>query len=89
MKEVRITLSDAQVAAIEAEIAAGEARSIDEFVELALDAYLTSPDMPTREEMYRMALEAEAEAEATGGWFTADEVRRSIREAVAKDAPSE
>ena len=40
MKEVRITLSDDQVAAIEAEIAAGEARSVSELVELALDAYL-------------------------------------------------
>jgi hypothetical protein len=84
MKEVRITLSDAQVAAIEAEIAAGEARSIDEFVELALDAYLTPPDMPSREEMYRLALEAETEFDSTGESYTADEVlarvRRSLRD---------
>jgi Arc/MetJ-type ribon-helix-helix transcriptional regulator len=80
MKEVRIKLSDEQVAAIEAEIAAGEARSISELVALALDAYLTPPDMPSPEEMYRMALEAEAEAEATGEWYTAQEVRQLIRE---------
>jgi hypothetical protein len=85
VKEVRITLSDDQVAAIEAEIAAGEARSIAEFVELAVDAYLIPPDMPSPEQMYRMALEAEAEAEATGEWYTAAEVRRSIREALAED----
>jgi hypothetical protein len=80
VKEIRITLSDDQVAAIEAEIAAGDARSIEELVEMALDVYLTPPDMPSRGEMYRMALEAEAEADATGEWYTADEVRRYIRE---------
>ncbi len=84
MKEVRITLSDDQVAAIEAEIAVGDVRTIAEFVELALDAYLMPPDMPSREEMYRLALEAEAEAEATGEWYTADEVRQSIRDALAE-----
>ena len=61
MKEVRITLSDDQVAAIEAEIAAGEARSVSELVELALDAYLTPPDMPSREQMLADVAEVEAE----------------------------
>jgi Arc/MetJ-type ribon-helix-helix transcriptional regulator len=82
MREVRITLSDDQVAAIEAEIAAGEARSVSELVELALDAYLTPPDMPSREEMYRMALEAEAEFEATGESYTADEVLARVRQSL-------
>lgn len=83
MKEVRISLTDDQAAAIEAAIevgiAAGEARSIDEFVAQAVDAYLTPPDLPSREEMYRLALEAEADAEATGGYFTADEVLENVR----------
>jgi hypothetical protein len=82
MKEVRITLSDEQIAAIEAEIAIGEARSIPEFVAQALDAYLSPPDMPSREEMYRLALEAEAEAEATGKWYTGEEMLASVREAL-------
>jgi hypothetical protein len=82
MKEVRITLSEDQVAAIEAEIAAGEAGSIAEFVELALDAYLAPPDMPNPEEMYRMALEAEAEAEAIGEWYTADEMLARVRQSL-------
>ena len=81
MKEVRIRLSDAQVEAIEAEIAAGEAGSISELIELALDRYLAGPGVPGPEEMYRLALEAEAEADATGKWYTADEVRSFIREA--------
>jgi len=86
MKEVRITLSDDQVAAIEAEIAAGGASSLAELIDWALDAYLdqSPPDVPSREEMYRLALEAEAEAEATGEWHTADEVRQSIRDALAE-----
>jgi hypothetical protein len=82
MKEIRITLSDDQVAAIEAEIAIGEARSISEFVEHALDAYFSPPDMPSRAEMYRLALEAEAEAEATGEWYTGEEMLASVREAL-------
>jgi hypothetical protein len=79
MKEVRINLSDDQVAAIEAEIATGEARSVAEVIEHAIEAYLSPPDMPSREEMYRMALEAEAEAEATGEWYTGEEMLASIR----------
>jgi len=67
MKEVRITLSDDRVAAIEAEIAAGEVGSIAEFVELALDAYLTPADMPSREQMLADAAEVEAELDAGGG----------------------
>ncbi len=84
MKEVRIRLSDAQVEAIEAEIAAGEAGSILELIELALDRYLGGPGMPSPGEMYRLALEAEAEAEATGKWYTADEVRSFILEATPR-----
>lgn len=84
MKEVRITLDDATVAALEASVAAGEAASIEEMVELALGAWLDpglhDPGMPTREEMYALALEAEAEANATGGWYTADEVRAYLRD---------
>lgn len=84
MKEVRITLSDDQVAAIEAEIAAGEARSVSELVELALDAYLTPPDMPSREQMLADVAEVEAELAAGGRLYTGDEmlefIRKSLRE---------
>ena len=59
MKEVRITLSDDRVAAISASIA--------EFVELALDAYLTPAGMPSREQMLADAAEVEAELDAGGG----------------------
>ena len=83
MKEVQITLDDATVAALEASVAAGEAASIEEMVELALGAWLVpglhDPGMPTREEMYALALEAEADANATGGWYTAEEVLANVR----------
>lgn len=82
MKEVRITLSDDRVAAIEAEIAVGEAGSIAEVIELALDAYLDQlpPDMPSREQMLADIAEVEAELAAGGKVYTADEVRQSIRD---------
>ena len=79
MRELRISLSEATVEALEAEVAAGEAASISELIEAALDAYLDQ-GMPTREEMLALALEAEAEANATGKWYTADELRRFLRE---------
>jgi Arc/MetJ-type ribon-helix-helix transcriptional regulator len=86
MKEVRITLSDDQVAAIEAEVAAGGASSMAELIEWALDAYLDQPppDMPSREQMLADAAEVEAEIAAGGKLYTADEmlafVRKSLRE---------
>jgi hypothetical protein len=84
MKEVRITLSDAQVAAIEAEIAAGGASSVAELIEWALDTYLDQPppDMPSREQMLADVAEVEAELAAGGRLYTADEVRRHIRESL-------
>ena len=51
-------------------------------MELAVDAYLTPPDMPSREEMYRVALEAEAESEATRGLQMADEVLARVRQSL-------
>jgi hypothetical protein len=84
MKELRIRLSDAQVEAIEAEIAAGEAGSVSELIGLALDRYLAGPGVPDREEMYRLALEADAEADATGKWYTADEVRAMSRSSISR-----
>ena len=89
MKELRIRLSDAHVEAIKAEIAAGEAGSVSELIELALDRYLAGPGMPSPEEMYRLALEAEAEADATGKWYTADEVRSFIRAATSRESPDD
>ena len=86
MKEVRITLSDDQVAAIEAEIAAGEARSIAEFVELALDAYLTPPDMPSREEMLPDGARGRGGGRGDGEWYTADEVLAACASRCAIDA---
>lgn len=84
MKEVRITLSDDQVAAIEAEIAAGEARSVSELVELALDACLTPPDMPSREQMLADVAEVDVERAAGDRLYTGDEmlefIRKSLRE---------
>ena len=80
MKELRISLSEKTVEALEAEVAAGEAASVSELIAAALDAYL-DPGMPTRQEMLAMALEAEAEANATGKWLTADQVRQFMREA--------
>jgi Arc/MetJ-type ribon-helix-helix transcriptional regulator len=88
MKEVRIRLSDAHVEAIEAEIAAGEAGSVSELIELALERYLAGPGIPSPEEMYRLALEAEAEADATGKWYTVDEVRSFLRLPISRE-PSE
>ena len=79
MKDLRISLSEATIAALEAEVAAGEAGSISELIEAALEAYL-DPALPTPEEMVALALEAEADANATGKWYTADEVRRFLRE---------
>lgn len=83
MKEVRITLNEATVEALEASVAAGEAASVEELVEFVVGAWLTpgfaDPGMPTRGEMYAMALEAEAEADATGGWRTPEEVLESVR----------
>lgn len=84
MKEVRITLSDDQVAAIEAEIAMGEVGSIAEFVELALDAYLTPADMPSQDRMLADAAEVEAELAAGGRIYTADEMLESVRRALRK-----
>ena len=81
MKELRISLSEETVEALEAEVAAGEAASISELIEAALDAYLDQ-GLPTREEMIALALEAEAEANATGGWYTADEVLEHIRKSL-------
>lgn len=80
MKEVRITLSDDTVAAIEAEIAGGEAGSVSELIEFALDAYLRGRALPSPDEMYEAALVAEAEADATGGWLTADQLRHRLDE---------
>jgi hypothetical protein len=82
MKEIRITLSDDQVAAIEAEIAVGEARSLAEFVENAVDAYLVPPAWPSREQMLADVAEAEAELAAGGKVYTADEMLESVRKAL-------
>jgi hypothetical protein len=81
MKEVRITLSDHQLAAIEAEIAAGGASSLAELIDWALHAYLDQPppDMPSREQMLSDVAEVEAELAAGGKLYTADEARRYIR----------
>jgi len=84
MKELRISLDEATIAALEAEVAAGEASSISELIEAALEAWL-DPGMPTREEMVADALEAEAEANATGGWFTADEVLWNVRKSLRRE----
>ena len=81
MKELRVTLRDATVDAIEAEIAAGEASSASDLVRAALDAYIDT-GMPTPEEMLADALEAEAEADATGTWYTAEEVMERIRKSL-------
>ena len=88
MKEVRITLSDDQVAAIEAEIAAGEARSVSELVELALDAILTPPDMPSPEQMLADAAEVEAELAAGGGSTPATRCSNSSGSPCGSDRPS-
>ena len=78
MKEVRISLSEERLAEVEAEVATGEASSISELIEWALDLYLSAPDTPSPEEMYRMALEAEAEADATAA------VAREVMEAAVR-----
>ena len=46
MKELRISLDEATVKALEAEVAAGEAASIEELIEAALGAWL-DPAAPT------------------------------------------
>ena len=84
MKEVRITLDDATVAALEASVAAGEAASIEEMVELALGAWLDpgllDPGMPTREEMLADLAEVDRELASGARLYSADEVRRFLDE---------
>jgi Ribbon-helix-helix protein, copG family len=86
MKELRISLSDAMVEALEAEIAAGEAGSIEELIEAALDAFLDpcldDPGMPTREEMIAEAAAIEAEIAAGAETYTAEEVLAHVRAAL-------
>jgi Arc/MetJ-type ribon-helix-helix transcriptional regulator len=77
MKELRISLSDETVEALEAGVAAGEAASISELIEAALGLYL-DPGLPALDAMFKDALEAEAEAEATGGWRTPEEVMENV-----------
>lgn len=81
MKELRINLRDATVEALEAEVAAGEAASVSDLIQSALDAYIDA-GMPTPEEMLAAALEAEAEADATGTWYTAEEVLERVRKSL-------
>ena len=84
MKEVQITLDDATVAALEASVAAGEAASIEEMVELALGAWLDpslhDPGMPTREEMLADLAEVDRELASGARLYSADEVRRFLDE---------
>lgn len=84
MKEVRITLDDATVAALEASVAAGEAASVEELVEAAvgawLDPSLTDPGMPTLEEMLADLAEVDRELAAGARLYSADEVRRFLDE---------
>lgn len=86
MKEVRITLDDATVAALEASVAAGEAASIEEMVELALGAWLDpglhDSGMPTREEMLADAAAVEAEIAAGAKTYSAEVVLAHVRAAL-------
>lgn len=84
MKEVRITLDEATIAALEASVAAGEAASVDDLVALALGAWLdpslTDPGMPTREEMLADLADFDRELAAGARLYSADEVRQFLDE---------
>jgi hypothetical protein len=83
VKELRINLRDETAEALEAEVAAGEAASISDLIEAALEAYLF-PGMPSVEEMLADAAEVEAEIAAGGPTYTAEEVLAHIRETLRR-----
>jgi len=82
MKEVRITLSDDQVAAIEAEVAAGEARSISEVIASALEVYLATADLPTDAEMVAELEAMRREISAGGRMLDPEDVQRMISDSL-------
>lgn len=93
MKELRISLSDETVEALEAGVAAGDAASVEELVQAAVGAFLDpgldpglgpslagDPGMPTREEMRADLAEADRELAAGARLYSADEVRQFLDE---------
>jgi Arc/MetJ-type ribon-helix-helix transcriptional regulator len=85
MKEVRISLSEELLAAVEAEVASGQFASVSDVVDWALAEYFaqTSP-MPSEAEMIAAVAEAEAEIAAGGRLYTADEIREMIRQSLSE-----
>ena len=82
MKELRISLSDDMLEALQAGVAAGEAASVEELVEAALDAWLDpgldDPEMPTREEMLADIAEIDRDLANGGRLLTVEEVRAHL-----------
>jgi Arc/MetJ-type ribon-helix-helix transcriptional regulator len=83
MKEVRISLSEERLAAIEAEVASGQFASVSDLVDWALAEYFAQ-SLPTEEEMVA-ELTAMREDLATGGrLLDPDDVRQLVRDSLPK-----